>query len=254
MKAEAIIQAERLGHRLGQFNKYKDDEVYYSVFCSRCSGYLRVTAYESSGRPVQEKCQKRCSCEQSLTPADLDGQCAECRGNLLTLYPKTPAVRAKDASFIEYCRKERKDYEPGSEQLSDFFWRCVQCARRLGSGYQGDPDERGYCDACVASETAWAKRKAETIEAAGGLKAWNRKKLINKLLTPIDYAALIVFFFTVATAALGTVIWIAMGLMRLARDVIKSAGEDRVLLSIFGLSFLWVAIRWKHLNSKPPHF
>ena len=193
MKRKAVAQAEGLGHKITRFEKYKDSGgLYYSAFCACCSAYLRVTAFDNSGRAVEEVCQRLCNCGQPLTADDLDGKCINCRGDELTLYPKTPVVRAKDTSFIEYCRKKNRDYEPGPEELSDYFWRCQQCAKRLGPSYQGEPDERGYCGACLESEKNWAKRKADTIEAAGGLRAWQRKQLINKLLTPIDYVAMFI--------------------------------------------------------------
>ena len=254
MKMEAIAQAERLGHRLKKFDRYKDDEVYYSAFCSRCSGYLRVTASGSSGEPIREQCHRECSCGEDLTPDDLDRQCEACRGNRLTLCPKTPAVRAKDASFIEYCRKQRKDYEPGPEELSDYFWRCVHCAKRLGPGYQGDPDERGYCDECIQHEKAWAKRKEAVIEAAGGLKAWQRKKLINKILTPFDFTATIVCLLAGSIAVLAALLWLGMGVVRFVREMLNESGEDWIVLVVLLVSFLWVAVRWKALNAKPPPF
>lgn len=158
LKLEAIARAERLGHKLKSFNKYKDPDVYLSAFCARCSAHVLVTAFSCSGRAVEEQCQKLCVCGQPLTSADLDGRCEDCRGNPLTLYSKTPAIKAKEARFADYKKKRNREYEPSTEEASTYFWRCQQCARRLGPGYQGDPDERGFCSACIESEKIWAKR------------------------------------------------------------------------------------------------
>ena len=161
---QAVIVAEKLGHKLKKFEFYTD---YYSAFCSRCSAYIQVTSTEFSGRGVEEICQQHCeSCRKPLTNDDLDGKCFECRGNKLTLYPKTHFVREKDANFNEYCSKGNPYYEPSVETNSDFYWRCQSCARRLGSGYQGDPDERGYCQSCIQSKISYTKRKAVAMEAA----------------------------------------------------------------------------------------
>src|SRR5262245_43884939 len=105
LKREAVSRAEQLGHKIKRFDRYKDSEVYFSSFCAYCFAHLRVSASGHSGRAVEQPCQRFCDCGQPLTDEDLDGKCLRCRGNKLTLYPKTPAVRAKDAHFIDYCRK-----------------------------------------------------------------------------------------------------------------------------------------------------
>jgi len=255
MKREAIAHAEKLGHKLKRFKKYKDEVVYYSGFCARCSAYLRVTAIDYSGRAVEGPCQKSCHCGQPLTPNDLDGNCETCRGNRLTLYPKTPAVRVIDANFIEYCRKKDQDYEPSLETLSDFFWRCQSCAMRLGSGYQGDPDEQGLCHKCAQSKKIWAKRKADAIEAAGGLKAWQRKRLIKKLLEPVDYVAVLVGLVFVVFTASFVLHAICGGIIQIYDELFQAYPQvEGPIWIAMVVSFVWCALRWKILNARPSDF
>lgn len=255
LKHEAIARAEGLGHKLRTFDRHKDTEVYYSTLCARCSAYLLVTALGCSGRAVEERCQKLCVCGRPLTPDDLDGSCEGCRGNLLTLYPKTPAIKAKDARFIEYRRKSDPECEPGPDEVSDYFWRCQQCYRRLGPGYQGDPDERGFCSACNESEKIWAKRKADAIEAAGGLRAWKRRHLIGKLLTPIDFVAMFIVII-MGTALIATFLLIMLqGAMSAAwreiRTFVPLDKSDIVVLGIILGALGWCTLRWKALNRSP---
>ena len=209
--------------------------------------------HQAKERSIEQQSKRVCDCGQFLTAYDFDGKCLRCRGNKLTLYPKTSAVRAEAAHFNEYCRKKNRDYEPSAETLSDYFWRCQQCAERLGAGYRGEPDERGVCDACVCSEQVWAKRKAETIEAAGGIKAWQRKKLVNKLLTPVDFIAMFGGFLFAGCIALVALARAVTGVWREITSM-WSNSDDRVLLIIAIASTLWCAVRWKALNSKPPPF
>lgn len=255
MKREAIAGAERRGHKLKSFDKYKDSEVYYSTFCARCSAYLHVTALRISGRAVEGPCQRVCNCGHPLTPDDLDGQCTGCRGNELVLYPKTPAVSAKDMRFIEYCRKANREYEPSPEHLSDYFWRCQDCARRLGPGYQGDPDEQGYCGACVASKKIWAKREGDAIEAAGGLRAWKRKRIINKLLTAVDYAALCIAMIVGVGLGVPCLFIMLQGAVRALGEELRTLGPfdstGAVVLIVILASFAWCALRWKAINRNP---
>lgn len=255
LKLEAIAHAERLGHKIERLDKYRDSEIYYSSFCRRCSAYLIITAFGFSGRAAESPCQRLCFCGKPLIPNDLDGKCEGCRGNQLTLYPKTPSVRDKDAQFIEYCRKGDRHYEPGPEEVSDYFWRCKRCAGRLGPGYQGDPDERGVCSACTESEKIWEKRKADAIEAAGGLRAWKRKRIIDNILKPFDFAAMSIVF------VVGTVFVVTLALMMLqgaltaAWHVIRALASldkgDAVFLGIILLALGWCTLRWKALNRSP---
>ena len=251
-REQAVITAEKLGHKLKKFENYTD---YYSSFCTRCSAYVQVTSSEFSGRGVEEICQQLCeSCKKPLTNDDLDGKCFDCRGSKLTLYPKTTFVRQKDASFIEYCRKGNSDYEPSVETTSDFYWRCQSCARRLGSGYQGEPDERGYCQSCINSEMSYAKRKADAIEAAGGLKIWKRKRLVNKILTPIDYVAIIIGFLSFAALAMLTVVSILTAIYRLLKDFSEewtNSSENKIISIVVVIAITWCIVRWKHLNKRP---
>ena len=251
-REQAISVAENLGHKIKKFERYDN---YYSSFCARCSAYLQVTADEFSGRAVEDICQQLCSnCRKPLTNDDLDGICLECRGNKLTLYPKTPSVRQKNSSFNEYCRKGNPDYEPSVETTSDFYSRCQSCARRLGNGYQGEPDERGYCQSCINSEISYAKRKAEAIEAAGGIKIWKYKRLINKILTPIDYIAIIIVFISIAGCVMVLALSILKIIFRLLEEIPSawtSNNENRIIIIIVLLAVIWCAIRWKHLNKRP---
>jgi hypothetical protein len=253
IKREAVAQAERLGHRLKRFDKYKDSEVYYSSFCARCSAYLRVTASGGSGQAVEEPCQRLCHCGQPLTPDDLDGKCVSCRGNQLTLYPKTSAVRAKNNHYIEYCRKKDRDFEPGPVELSDYFWCCQHCFQRLGPGYQGEPDEQGRCSKCAEAERIWAKRKADAIEAAGGLKAWHRKRLIKKLLLPVDCIACVIAIIFAVSILIAIVFYGVWGIWNEICPML-SRTDDTVCLIIIALSIAWVALRRKALNERPSDY
>lgn len=207
----------------------------------------------------REPCQRLCHCGQPLTPDDLDGQCVGCRGNMLTLYPKTPAVRAKDTHYIEYRRKKDRKYEPGTDERSDYFWCCQQCHMRLGPAYLGDPDERGYCSKCVELERIGAKREADAIEAAGGLKAWQRKRLIkqrkrliNKILFPIDCIAIFICVIALSAAAFATILFVIVGVLKELRHIWST--DDRVLLFILAISVAWCALRWKTLNARPSEY
>lgn len=249
---QAILVAEKLGHKLHKFEKRKD---YISSFCARCSAYVLVTSSEFYGGGVEDICQQLCNnCRNPLTNDDLDEKCIECRGDKLILYPKTPYIRKKDASFIVNCRKGNPDYEPSEEATSDFYWRCQSCLRRLGSGYQGEPDDRGYCQSCIDSEITYANRKADSIEAAGGLKIWKRKQLVNKILTPIDYVALIIGFLSFAALAMLTAISIVTAFYHLLKDFYEkwtNSSENKIISFVVVIAITWCIVRWKHLNKRP---
>lgn len=253
VKCEAISKAESLGHKLKTFKKYRDSEIYYSSFCARCSAYLRITASDYSGGAVEDRCQRFCDCKRPLTADDLDGKCIVCRGSRLTLYPKTSAIRADDAHFNEYCRKKDRDYEPSPETLSDYFWCCQGCHKQLGPGHQGDPDQRGFCSVCITSERFYTRRKAEAIQRAGGIRAWQRKRLLNKFLLPVDYTAIVISFLAFTCILLSAVSGALYSIWKGLRDMWSHA-DDRVLICIVAAAAAWCALRWKRINSKPSEF
>jgi hypothetical protein len=193
---------------------------------------------------------------QSLLQEWLNETCTHCgllAGDRHTMYPKTSGVRAGDAFSAEYRRKTKSEYGPGREELSTHFWHCKQCAKALGPDYQGAPDENGNCHACAERARKWETHKASVIEAAGSLKSWERIKLLNKILTPVDYVAVMISIISASIALLFVVsnglfgLWKELGLMWSHKD-------DQILLITVGLAFGWCAVRWKHLNAKPTDF
>ncbi len=194
--------------------------------------------------------------ESNLMQEWLQDRCWHCglgAGDKHTLYKKTAGVRAREASFAELRIKSDPTYRPDREETSDYFWHCKQCARALGPDYQGDPDDDGNCSNCATSLRAWEEHKRITIQAAGGIDAWERKKRLNKILLPFDYVFVTAGGISALILVLNILFTGVVGLcVKLSDTWSTSAGKVFLILAVVSLG--WCAIRWKALNETPKGF
>jgi hypothetical protein len=194
--------------------------------------------------------------ESNLKQECLREKCWHCglrAGEKHTLYKKTETVRAGEVSFEEYRKKTDPKYRPGREEFSDYFWHCKQCARALGPDYQGDPDEDGNCHDCSESAKAWKRQREITIQAAGGIEVWERKKFMNKILAPVDYFSVIIGGLSALVVAVTIIFKGVFGLWLKLSGMWESAG-GKIFLILGVVSLGWCAFRWKAINEKPTNY